>query len=314
MKTVVKTRRGLTLLEIVISIGVFALLAAVLVPAVQQVRAVARSTECASNLHQIGVALEGHVGVRGHFPDGCGWVRALMPHLGESAVYAAMKSGDRASAAAWPAGLALPRVDVMLCSADNHNSFPEDSLNYAANMGSGPQIHGINGLFSSLVDPLVVLFLPNAPNPRHRLTRPADVTDGLSNTAAFSEFVVANPSTQPADDRRVIWDLVPSLAASHEYSEFRRRCLAPRQHGLHMTTQDRGVAWASQSWSYLLATYHHSLPPNAPSCKNAGFDVYSAGSQHEDGAWTMYGDGRTTFTSNSIDQSVWSDLGSRSQR
>jgi prepilin-type N-terminal cleavage/methylation domain-containing protein len=50
------TRRAFSLLELVIVLGILAVLAAFFFPAVQKVRAAALRTECASNLRQIGLA------------------------------------------------------------------------------------------------------------------------------------------------------------------------------------------------------------------------------------------------------------------
>lgn len=67
-----RTRRqgGFTLVELLVVIAIIGLLIAMLLPAVQAAREAARRATCASNLRQIGVALQGHHETYGCFPPG----------------------------------------------------------------------------------------------------------------------------------------------------------------------------------------------------------------------------------------------------
>jgi prepilin-type N-terminal cleavage/methylation domain-containing protein/prepilin-type processing-associated H-X9-DG protein len=71
-----RRRRGFTLLELLVVVGIIAVLAAMLFPAIQRLREVANRTKCVNNLHQIGIAMTGHFGTHQCFPTNGGTIGA----------------------------------------------------------------------------------------------------------------------------------------------------------------------------------------------------------------------------------------------
>src|SRR6476661_2573390 len=73
---------GFTLVELLVVIAIIGVLVALLLPAVQYARESARSTQCKSNLRQIGLALDQYVdrqGARGKFPDAANMTVSVKP-------------------------------------------------------------------------------------------------------------------------------------------------------------------------------------------------------------------------------------------
>jgi prepilin-type N-terminal cleavage/methylation domain-containing protein len=86
-------RAGFTLLELLVVMGILALLAGLLMPAVQKAREAAARVSCANNLKQLGLAMHQYHDHNGRLPPvracdaGASWAVLILPHLDQSNLY-----------------------------------------------------------------------------------------------------------------------------------------------------------------------------------------------------------------------------------
>lgn len=69
------SRRGLSLIELLVVIGIVGALAALSLPAVQAARERARAAACQSNLRRLALGLLRYEGTRGTFPMGSPYMK-----------------------------------------------------------------------------------------------------------------------------------------------------------------------------------------------------------------------------------------------
>jgi prepilin-type N-terminal cleavage/methylation domain-containing protein/prepilin-type processing-associated H-X9-DG protein len=298
------SRRGLTMLEVLVAISVIAILAAILLPAVSQAREAARHAQCRSNLHQIGVAIQAHEAARGEFP-GRAFTYDILPYIDQQSIYQLWPGrfpDDMDAFNALLAEMNRHQVPLYLCPSDAAPPHPfAGRTNYVGNIGSGVQAYGLNGFFSLAID---------------EAYRPADfVRRGLSNTAAVSETL--GPFGEETPRLRATWKLPRTLACPDELDAFADACERlprdPADFG-YRGGPGHGVAWHGL-FAYDAILYNHVLPPNRPHCSNGSgawsWGCYPAKSAHPGGATVLYGDGHVDFVSESIDRHVWREIGSR---
>jgi type II secretory pathway pseudopilin PulG len=270
--------------ELIVVLTVIALLLALLLPAVQRVRASARLLACRSHLHQIGIAAHSYLESHRRFPGGYyaapgGCLYALLPYVEQSAVFIRAEGiADSAAKAE-----SIPVLPIYLCPDDPTNK-PSDVASYATNKGLLKAVGAVRGF----------VFEPPI--------RSAEITDGLSNTAFVSEQVTN--SWRPS---YLLFESAPPLWRSvDELQELASACAASSG-----TMAPRSVGGQSARVLSISGGYNHLLPPNSPICAFTPYpaDVQPPVSGHSQGVNVLCADGSVRFASNSIDRRVWWALG-----
>ena len=303
------TRRGFTVIELLVSIAVIGLLLALLLPAVQSVRESARRAQCQNNLKQIGLAILEYESQYGVLPKGDVLRYDLLPFLGQAAIHTQRGDVGAQGAAAWDSirGVTIP---VFLCPSDPASAViaGEAASSYPSCFGSGLLVNGFDGAFGLWWDPFPQQY-PSGP------IRIGDILDGTSNVAAVSEWLHSDGSTHRL---RVRWQ-TPSSYISTELDTFRNLCeslpVDPTSYGWTGNPHERGIPWF-HGWLGV-GQYNHMLPPNRPSCNNGTHlptGIHSAASHHRGGVNLLFVDGHVTFESETVDRQAWQQLGDRDQQ
>jgi prepilin-type N-terminal cleavage/methylation domain-containing protein len=132
-----QTRKpGFTLIELLVVIAIIAILASLLLPAVQQAREAARKTQCKNNLKQIGLALHNYHDATQVFPPGYidrnfnpkvtpdqdlgpgwGWATFILPYIESGDVYNQINFSQGIAVGA-NAQVALTLMKIYQCPSD----------------------------------------------------------------------------------------------------------------------------------------------------------------------------------------------------
>lgn len=308
-------RRGVTVIEVLVSIGILALLFAMLLPAVQGVREASRRLSCQSNLKQFGLAIHNYESDHGAFPPaGAGQYIggpyvALLPYLGEASLWQLISLKDfdlDLKDELFQRELTSPRP-LWLCPSSGLPTSNSGRVSYAGNTGTGLPLFGYNGIFGLLPS-------PGSETIDFRGTgaiRAADVTDGLSNTVAMAEWA-AGPGSPRGSRNSWYWETPELYPNPQDFEPLATRCesIPPSPLSYGWRGFPKGGPWYMGPLGD--STYNHVLPPNSPSCgDNSGAYIYSVGSQHTGGANLLFADGHVRFMPETVDRVVWREFGSR---
>ncbi len=301
------SKRGFTVIEVLVSMAILGLLVAVLLPAVQQSRESARRIQCRNNLKQFGIAITDFQSTHGVFPTGTiksGTVDSeiamwrLLPGLGYSGLREELKTTFHSGI--MPTRLPECSIPLFKCPSDTQHDSPFGYSNYLMNDGTKFRDRGrTNGYRQDML----------------RDTRPSDVVDGLSQTAAMAERLVVihglTEAQMEQDAKRYLW------FTQTRYSAPTETLLAVQECRERRTTPFPQYAIAGMSFyqdSHM--GYDHLMLPNEVGCYNGPEDfstnnyyIIPANSQHAGGVHMLLLDGSVHFVSDHMDETVWRAIG-----
>ncbi len=307
------SRTGLTLIELLVTISIIAILLGIAINGIQSARRSAWRMQCSSNLKQIGIALHAYHALHNMFTPSQLYTRStwsangyseqlfLLPFIDHNNTFNSANL-DFASleTTAFPSlenrTARNTRISNYLCPSDGNDIHLNS---YRFNRGRFRERPG------SLYDgPFSIGIMPSH----------ATIRDGLASTAFVSERISGSfqaGSRHPQRDvKRTSFNVV-----IESDSQYIKLCL----------NDDSGL-WANSSGRYWFfggfgnSHYNHGGTPNdrRPSCSPIDMpgipDVYPGGlspprSYHPGGVNVLFGDGHVDWVSDSIDVLTWRALG-----
>lgn len=183
------TRRGITLVETLVVMGIVGMLVALAMPAVQRLRGLADRVACQSQMRQIMVAMHHHHHDRGSFPPGAfvtgtpesrlSWLAHLLPYVEQTTLYRMALEDQRLYPGSSQIGLHRAQTTVIrlyTCPGD------------VRLRDIHADVYGDLGAFTSYV---AAASVRHPTTQQRHLTAYAatisEITDGTANTIAFGE-------------------------------------------------------------------------------------------------------------------------------
>jgi prepilin-type N-terminal cleavage/methylation domain-containing protein len=302
MKKCVQTNNrvcvGFTLIELLVVIAIIAVLVALLLPAVQQARESARRSSCKNNLKQISLALHTYHDTHEVFPYGwrgepnnvslrreC-WMQQILPYVEQTTMYEAYQASNLDYV--WLTDQAKMVVPTFVCPSNPKVGLTGVSGsfrgNYGGNAGSteGAGINtNSNGIFF-----------------QYSKISIRDILDGTSNTLLLSEGVARQPGTGTGTG-------VPWSEVGHYWG-------GGPHHGTTFNTYytpNTIVPDCGYTCSTVTDTMFPCQSSNSSQCS---IKSSYARSYHMGGVQVAMADGAVKFASDSIYQTLWRSIGTRS--
>lgn len=331
-----RRRTAFTLVELLVVIAIIGVLVGLLLPAVQAAREAARRMQCQNNLKQLGLAAHNFESTYKTFPPGewtraattastsrPAWTTVIMMFVEQSNKF--NQFDFRVDVNTHPNNLAARQQDVSvyLCPSDPSSAqftaggVTVGRLNYFGSIGGTADsrtLDGRGGIFNGNFSNIQLSQTPKG-------VKIADLTDGTSNTAMFSEVM------RKFQDTTVV-----------NYTTVRASGVISSGVGLIDGRNDTGCRAGSTAGTLINyiglqyfrgginhnTLYSHTLPVNwnrrtnnlATQQYNCGDTSFrrshiAASSYHSGGASSCFADGSVRFVSENTDFAVWYAAGTR---
>jgi prepilin-type N-terminal cleavage/methylation domain-containing protein len=351
----VSFRRGFTLVELLVVIAIIGVLIALLLPAVQSARESARRMQCANNLKQIALASHNYNDVKKSFPALTGALRFqdnnvsynysvffhLLPYYEGQSRYDGIVSSP-VNIGPDSANINLQGIiTALLCPSEPDGRLPGLAVgstpetarcSIAACIGdyiarnNHPNIANTSNAFGVARSPFHVASDSTVDDTTDPSMFPvwktvAEIHDGLSNTAAFSETIIS--ASEPSRDPRrfVVWQQCagPSGETTAPFSKSPQTLidavLDPADHSQlreSVVTATPANVFRGHNFAQGFPArigFCAAVPPNSPSFNNRGnnsttpergWGGFSASSYHAGGINIVLFDGSQRFISNTV--------------
>lgn len=322
---------GLTLIELLVALGILALLVALVLPAVQYARESARCAACLHHLHQIGVALTNYQNTHGFYPavnagseqiDGqqvsgsrfSPLVR-MLPQLELAELFNTVNFSfrypDRADALAANFTTMSAQIRLFLCPSDTVAVRGFGRVNYRFNHGPTPWM--APGRPGSWDGAFTV----------HQFYQPRDFPDGLSNTIGASERVQGDWITGAFSAGDYLLTDTGEVGRGTDYDFVDEAVAICAAAPPTLPEESRsGESWFFSGFHF--SSYNHCTTPNSsfPDCsflplkeplheRALKSGVFTARSRHPGGVNCLFMDASARFLGDSVHLASWRALGTR---